>query len=677
MIPKLPRIKLKMHQRVTFSLWIISALIISYVSNSLITIRSLDDKFQIVTTQAVPLDQASTVLLRAQIDYLLRLQEIGRLDQVAELEHNKKLMSEKSKEIVKIFQSIELFSADHSMIGSVLPNLKETFIALQVTGEALDNLRLLVLTLSQKLPQQFSSLQSALEEIKKNVLYISENTDTDISTETFHIVDSTGKILSHIMRVYFSESADLVKKTLPIIAQETEHLSKAMEKLEAMDEFDSEEWDILIEAFNRARSHLLDKEKMLDNLENLSEAKSQYKLSLTQAAANSREFSEQLNYLSEATQTTLSNAGTSFGSALETNKIVSVSLSIVIFVALMLIGTILQRSIKSPLKGFRQYVDIMESGDLTQSFVLESGDEFEDIAGMLNNLTARLNQILHSIGHQAHEAEYTAEEIVVACNDLTDVLAHQVNRVQDIEPFMKTLKTASGHVSDNVSKTYARIDEVSGLTTQGTKESRHSSETVSGLKTLLTKTIESVEQLATEIVEIHGMTDLISDVADQTNLLALNAAIEAARAGSHGRGFAVVADEVRTLATSTQNTTDIIRERIEKIVARSNESKSNVNECFTIAEQAHQRFLSTGVIMEKIDLATAEVSEFTAEMNQAAKQQAESITACEESLKNIDTLAQMNSCTFESISTIMSGLAEITRELRNGVDYFKYKKPDA
>lgn len=72
-------------------------------------------------------------------------------------------------------------------------------------------------------------------------------------------------------------------------------------------------------------------------------------------------------------------------------------------------------------------------------------------------------------------------------------------------------------------------------------------------------------QLQDKARRIHGVTEVINEIAARTNLLALNAAIEAARAGEHGRGFAVVAGEVRQLAQRTKNATDDIGHMVREI----------------------------------------------------------------------------------------------------------------
>ena len=80
-------------------------------------------------------------------------------------------------------------------------------------------------------------------------------------------------------------------------------------------------------------------------------------------------------------------------------------------------------------------------------------------------------------------------------------------------------------------------------------------------------TAARVDKLGHHSRQIGKVVEAISEISNQTNLLALNAAIEAARAGEQGRGFAIVAGEVGKLATSSQESVDKIKHRIEIIQA--------------------------------------------------------------------------------------------------------------
>ena len=59
------------------------------------------------------------------------------------------------------------------------------------------------------------------------------------------------------------------------------------------------------------------------------------------------------------------------------------------------------------------------------------------------------------------------------------------------------------------------------------------------------KSLEEVDRLKQNAIQVESIVTMVGDIANETNLLALNASIEAARGGENGRGFSVVAEEIR------------------------------------------------------------------------------------------------------------------------------------
>jgi heam-based aerotactic trancducer len=96
-------------------------------------------------------------------------------------------------------------------------------------------------------------------------------------------------------------------------------------------------------------------------------------------------------------------------------------------------------------------------------------------------------------------------------------------------------------------------------------------ESTKGMK----KTVEALNQLSSQIIEVVG---IVEGISSQTNLLSLNASIEAARAGEHGVGFAVVANEVRKLSEQTKESVELIKEFTKQITVQKDNVSASVQE---------------------------------------------------------------------------------------------------
>ncbi len=112
------------------------------------------------------------------------------------------------------------------------------------------------------------------------------------------------------------------------------------------------------------------------------------------------------------------------------------------------------------------------------------------------------------------------------------------------------------------------------------------------------KTKSIVIDLKTRSAAIHGIVEMIREVAQKTNLLSINAAIEAAKAGKEGHGFRIVADEVRSLAHATMDSAEDIERQIRLIQDSIQQTVSSVSE---FSNTMSNISLVSGTISSKMD----------------------------------------------------------------------------
>ncbi|WP_343724852.1 methyl-accepting chemotaxis protein [Herbaspirillum huttiense] len=142
-------------------------------------------------------------------------------------------------------------------------------------------------------------------------------------------------------------------------------------------------------------------------------------------------------------------------------------------------------------------------------------------------------------------------------------------------------------------------------------------------------------QLQEKSRRIHGITEVISEIAARTNLLALNAAIEAARAGEQGRGFAVVAGEVRQLAQRTKEATDDIGVMVRAITEEAERAATGMNSLSSRVLEAAQNVEKVHGLLNSIERSSSQSQEQIEEIAVASREHVQTTQEIAEAITDI------------------------------------------
>jgi methyl-accepting chemotaxis protein len=285
----------------------------------------------------------------------------------------------------------------------------------------------------------------------------------------------------------------------------------------------------------------------------------------------------------------------SIGLASEINffKYFTLFAGIFIGVVMLILATVIRKSITSGINQFTSIITYVAKGDFShKSNTLKDETELGIMGSALSALINHTENLIHEINSAITDASKGIFTRQISSQNMDGEFVIAIESVRKSIEFMKTqhekaqrdifnakVSTRSVGVSESlsliISDLRANINDLKTIT-NATKES---SELATNSRNDITQIVDelgnlseqvninnqSIAEIANRTNAITSVIELITDIADQTNLLALNAAIEAARAGEHGRGFAVVADEVRKLAERTHKATGEISISIKSL----------------------------------------------------------------------------------------------------------------
>ncbi len=171
------------------------------------------------------------------------------------------------------------------------------------------------------------------------------------------------------------------------------------------------------------------------------------------------------------------------------------------------------------------------------------------------------------------------------------------------------VRAATGNTGSEIASVASSTGEMQRSITEISRHSARSAELARDAVERLAVTGGHAAELAQAVADIRQIVETVSEIAERTSLLALNATIEAARAGEAGRGFAVVAQEIKALAAQTAAATGEITERIERVRASSDRTRSAVETVVATARELGELATAVAAAVEQQSAATAGISE--------------------------------------------------------------------
>ena len=230
------------------------------------------------------------------------------------------------------------------------------------------------------------------------------------------------------------------------------------------------------------------------------------------------------------------------------------------------------------------------------------------------------NQLVDRISGQIDHIMIGAAETSFFVDTIKNKLSKDVDAANRIAASAEQNAATTQQIAANAERASSIASEVRTESVSGRSEVDRGLQQIGQARTDALSASSMMAQLQEKSRRIHGITEVISEIAARTNLLALNAAIEAARAGEQGRGFAVVAGEVRQLAQRTKEATDDIGTMVRAITEEAERAASGMNSLSSRVLEAAQNLEKVHGLLNSIERSASQSQEQIEEIAVASRE---------------------------------------------------------
>jgi len=314
----------------------------------------------------------------------------------------------------------------------------------------------------------------------------------------------------------------------------------------------------------------------------------------------------------------------------------------------------------------------MSKGDFTIQLNEDRlGAEVNEISKLINNFAQKLSSLVSEMQVSTNDLQHASNEMSILTRETSDNIMQQHNETEIVATAVEKMSATAQEVAQNASSAAESAGQVNEEVQTGSGISNDAMNGMNNLISDLNNTSDVIQNLQAESENISVVLEVIRSISEQTNLLALNAAIEAARAGEQGRGFAVVADEVRTLASRTQESTDQIKDLIDKLQSGSSSAVDVMKNAIEKVNVNNDQVSRVAGSLSGIACEISNINSMIDQMAAASEQQSATSTEISRNIVSISQLAEKTARGTTHINDAESKLSDVSNRLNSLISNLK------